>query len=101
MKFFDAIKKLDWYDPYRHYKGTRSLNKNWCNFEHMFDLRNEIVHSMKTTDLSVKEITSLCDNSLNVMDAGDLIGLMESMDEIVRIMKSKISKRDEIRAVYG
>jgi hypothetical protein len=22
MKFFDAIRKLDWHDPYRHYKGN-------------------------------------------------------------------------------
>lgn len=66
-EFFDAIKKHVWHDPYRNFKGTRSLEKNWRNFERMFDERNKIVHNMKTTDLSVKEIISLCDNTLNAM----------------------------------
>ena len=43
IDFLRAIKKIDWYDPLRIYKGSWSMAKNWNNFEKMFDIRNDII----------------------------------------------------------
>lgn len=45
MDFFDAVKKIDWYDPYKYVKGfdnaeiieaVKPLTENWDNFIDMF-----------------------------------------------------------------
>ena len=71
------------------------MNENWDNFEKIFYTRNEIVHNMKDVNLSLKEIISLCDNALNVMEAASYIVMLSEMDEIVRIMKTRRTKREE------
>jgi hypothetical protein len=59
--FFSAIKKIDWYDPLKIFKDAISMNKNWDNFENMFNLRNDIIHHMKDANLSIKQAVSLAD----------------------------------------
>jgi hypothetical protein len=36
MDFFDAIKKIDWYNPFKHVKGRRPMSVNWRRFMEMF-----------------------------------------------------------------
>jgi hypothetical protein len=93
--FFYAIKKLDWYDPLRIFDGARPMQENWDNFERIFSERNEIVHQMVDANLSLDDIISLCDNTLNMMDAASYITMLSEMDDIVTIMQSDKTKRQK------
>jgi hypothetical protein len=97
IDFFSAIKKLEWYDPLEIFKGAKPMNENWDNFEKIFFVTNEIVHHMIDVNLSRDEIISLCDNTLNVMDAASFICMLSKMNKIVKIMKSQKTKREEIK----
>jgi hypothetical protein len=77
------------------------VNKNWHNFERTFEIRNDIVHKMKEANLATPQMVSICDNALNVMEAASFVVMLSEMDEIVRIMKSKKTVREEIREVFG
>lgn len=35
VDFVSAIKKIDWYDPLKIFKGAWPIAKNWNNFEKM------------------------------------------------------------------
>ena len=97
IDFFSAIKKLDWYDPLKIFEVARPMQENWDNFKNIFFLRNEIVHHMVDANLSLDEILSLCDNTLNMMDAASYITMLSQMDTIVEIMESKKTKREKNR----
>jgi hypothetical protein len=101
MDFFSAVKKIDWYDPYRIFKGAKSMNKNWDNFQKVFDIRNDIVHNMADANLSISQIASMSDNALNVMDAASYISMLSEMDRIIRIMKSRKTAKEAIRETFG
>jgi hypothetical protein len=101
IDFFSAVKKIDWHDPLRIFEGAVSMNKNWDNFQKLFDVRNNIVHDMADANLSAHQIASISDNALNVMDAASYITMLSEIDEIVRIMKSKKTLREEIREKFG
>lgn len=64
------------------------------------DIRNDIVHHMKDANLSILQIISLSDNTLNVMDAAGFIVMLSKIEEIARIIKNTKSIGDEIREVY-
>jgi hypothetical protein len=95
MKFFSAIKKLGWYDPLQIFEVARPMQENWDNFKNIFFPRNEIVHHMVDANLSIDEILSLCDNTLNMMDAASYITMLTQMDEIAEIMQSQKTKREK------
>lgn len=69
LDFFKTVQALDKRDRYWFVVGAISLDKNWSEFERMFELRNDIVHAMKNATLSNRAIRSLCDNTMNVMEA--------------------------------
>lgn len=95
--FLSGIKQLDWYNPYKKkFSRAKSLNKNWDNFQKVFDVRNDIVHRMKNAELSIHQIASLSDNALNAMDAASAITQLSEIDVIVKIMKSNNTLKEEI-----
>jgi hypothetical protein len=69
LDFFDTVRTLDRLDPYWHIKGTLTLEENWFNFLAMFELRTDIVHALADAKLTDIELMSLCDNTMNVLDA--------------------------------
>jgi len=77
------------------------MNKNWDNFQKLFDIRNDIVHQMADANLSTHQIASIADNALNVMDAASYITMLSEMDRIVAIMRSQKTAKDIIREIDG
>lgn len=69
IDFFGTVKALDARDRYWYVVGAISMDKNWDKFQDMFELRNDIVHEMKNADMKNRDIRSLCDNVMNVIDA--------------------------------
>jgi hypothetical protein len=67
--FFGTVRALDKGDPYKYVIGAILLEKNFEEFKAMFDLRNDIVHGMKDANLSNRKLSSLADNTMNVLDA--------------------------------
>jgi hypothetical protein len=68
MKFFDAVKKIDWYDPYRYVRGfdnaeiieaVKPLTENWNNFMDMFELRHKIIHEMNEDFIPIGKLASM------------------------------------------
>ena len=70
MDFFNAVKKIDWYDPYKYVKGfdnaeiieaVKPLTENWNNFADMFELRHKIIHEMNDDFIPIGKLASMCD----------------------------------------
>jgi hypothetical protein len=83
MDFFEVVKKIDWYNPYKYVKGSRPMSENWNRFMEMFGLRNQIVHEMKDVDLSKTILSSNCDNTMNFIDASIFIVDPTFRDDVI------------------
>jgi hypothetical protein len=88
MDFIEAVKKIDWYDPYKYIKEARSIFLNWDNFVKMFDVRTEIVHELGDIRFSDSKLFSLCDNTMNFLDATDFICNPEFKQHVIDRLKS-------------
>ena len=88
MDFFEAIKKVDWYNPFLYVKGRRHLYKNWKRFMEMFELRNEIVHNMKEVKLSKIILSSNCDNTMNFLEATIFIADPQFINDVISQLQS-------------
>ena len=80
MDFFDAVKKIDWYDPYikgfdnaEIIEAVKPLTENWDNFIDMFELRHKIIHEMNEAFIPIGKLASMCDSTMNFIDAADFI----------------------------
>lgn len=89
MDLFEAVKKVDWYNPYKYVKGRRPLHKNWNRFMEMFELRNQIVHNMKEVELSKVILSSNCDNTMNFLEAAIFIVDPMFRKDVLPQLKSK------------
>jgi hypothetical protein len=103
MDFFDAVKKIDWYDPYKYVKGldnaeiieaVKPLTENWDTFVEMFELRHKIIHEMNDDFIPNNKVASMCDSTMNFIDAADFIFMMEHRKDVLERLKSKITLRE-------
>lgn len=88
--FFGTVRALDKGDPYKYVIGAILLEKNFEESKAMFDLGNDIVHGMKDANLSSRKLSSLADNTMNVLDAASWIchpKFFEIDKELVNKMK--------------
>ena len=67
----------------------------------MFELRNDIIHGMKDSGLTISQAISLADNTLNVMDAAPYLGSKPDIEAIDSILISDRSKRRETQKPSG
>ena len=88
MDFFYAVRKIDWYDPYKYVKGARTIFHNWKKFLEMFKLRKEIVHEMKYERQPYHGVASMCDNTMNFLDATAFIFLPHSRERVISRLAS-------------
>ena len=104
MDFFDAVKKIDWYDPYKYVKdfdnaeiieAVKPLTENWDNFVDMFELRHKIIHEMNDDFIPIGKVASMCDRTMNFIDAADFIFMMEHRESVLERLKSKITLREK------
>jgi len=93
MDFFDAVKKIDWFDPYKYVKGARAIFYNWNNFLNMFELRNKIIHEIEFNKLSYSKIASICDNTMNFLDATVFIFEPQFRTSVIDRLESKKTLR--------
>lgn len=103
MKFFDAVKKIDWYDPYRYIRGfdndeiieaVKPLTENWNNFIEMFRLRHEIIHEMNEVFIPIGKLASMCDSTMNFIDATAFIFTIDHRKDVIQRLESKITLRE-------
>jgi hypothetical protein len=87
--FFETVKKIDWYNPYKYEKGRRPLHKNWNRFMEMFELRNQIVHNMKEVELSQTMLSSNCENTMNFLEAAIFVADPTWRNEVINQLLSK------------
>lgn len=95
MDFFKAVKKIDWYDPYKYVKGARAraIFHNFSNFRLMFELRKKIIHEMTEPNVTYYKIATFCDNTMNFLDAADFILNIQVRDSVIQRLQSKITLR--------
>lgn len=89
MDFFDAIKKVDWYNPFKHVKGRRPISVNWRRFMEMFESRTKIVHEMENINLSYLILSSNCDNTINFLEAAIFVTDPTYRSDVIKQLKSK------------
>jgi hypothetical protein len=103
MGFFDAVKKIDWYDPYKYVKGfdnaeiveaVKPLTENWDNFVYMFELRHKIIHEMNEDFILIGKLASMCDSTMNFIDAADFILNIDHRKDVLKRLESKITLRE-------
>ena len=103
MDFFDAVKKIDWYDPYKYIKGidnaeiveaVKPLTENWDNFIDMFELRHKIIHEMNEDFIPIGKLASICDSTMNFIDAADFILSLDHRKDVLKRLRSKITLRE-------
>ncbi len=103
MDFFDAVKKIDWYDPYKYVKdfdnaeiteAVKPLTENWDNFLYMFELRHKIIHEMNEDFIPIGKLASMCDSTMNFIDAADFILSQKNRKDVLERLESKITLRD-------
>jgi hypothetical protein len=103
MDFFDAVKKIDWYDPYKYVKGfdnaeiveaVKPLTENWDNFIDMFELRHKIIHEMNEDFIPIGRLASLCDSTMNFIDAADFILDIDHRKHVLKRLVSKVTLRE-------
>ncbi len=102
MDFFDAVKKIDWYDPYKYVKGiegVKPLSESWDNFMRMFKLRNNIVHEMNDNPIPVDRLACMCDSTMNFIDATDFIFGIEYREDVLERLASRITLREKNAAI--
>jgi len=98
MDFFDAVKKIDWYDPYMYiegFEGVKPLTENWDTFVDMFELRHKIIHEMNDDFIPISKVASICDSTMNFIDAADFIFMMEHRESVLERLKSKLTLREK------
>ena len=93
IDFFDSVKKIDWFDPYKYVRGANAIFNNWENFLIMFKLRHELIHEMEYTRLSYHKIASMCDNTMNFLDATMFIFQPEFREDVIDRLKSNKALR--------
>jgi hypothetical protein len=96
---FDAIKKIEWYDPFKNIDRAIALDKNWRNFIKMFDRRQEIIHEMTKLRTSDNQIYSFCDNSINFIDNLLFISIKDYRKEVIDRLKSNYTLREINKAI--
>ena len=89
LTFFDAVKKIDRYSPYKHFEGRRPMSVNWNRFIDMFELRHRIVHNLKHVDLSNTILTSNCDNTVSFLEAAEFIFDPKFKMDVISQLESK------------
>lgn len=103
MDFFDAVKKIDWYDPYKYIKGfdnaeiieaVKPLTENWDNFVNMFELRHKIIHEMNEDFIPIGKLAAMCDSTMNFIDAADFIFSQKNRKDVLQRIESKITLRE-------
>lgn len=102
MDFFTAVKKIDWYDPYKYIKGiegVKPLTEGWQNFMNMFELRHKIVHEMNDTSISISKIAGMCDSTMNFLDATDFIFMIRHREAVLDRLASSKTLRERNAAI--
>jgi hypothetical protein len=87
IDIFDAIKKIDGYDPYKYVKGTRRIDKNWKNFIKMFEKRHRLIHEMNFSGITDSQVYSFCDNTMNFLDAIIFICIKQFRHDVIDVLK--------------
>jgi hypothetical protein len=93
IDFFDSVKKIDWFDPYKYVKGAKAIFYDWNNFLKTFELRRKIIHEMEFKKLSYHRIATICDNTMNFLDATVFIFEPQFRDSVIDRLKSKKTLR--------
>jgi len=73
IKCFEILKEFDRLDPSNYFPYAASLNRNWKSFMQMFELRNSLVHDKQPITLSPKQLKSLCNCTMNLLDAAQIV----------------------------
>jgi hypothetical protein len=73
LNCFETIKELDRLDSSNYVYRAASLNRNWKSFIQMFELRNRLVHGKRAIRLSSKQLKSLCNCTMNFLDASQIV----------------------------
>jgi hypothetical protein len=71
--FMAKIIELDRIYNFTYIKGGILLHENWDEFRKIFDLRDDIAHEMKDSNLSKEQVLSLADNTMIFLDAASWI----------------------------
>jgi hypothetical protein len=101
-KFFETIKKINpraGKHPWKCRSRSRGLVKNWKNFMKMFEMRNEIVHSMKGVRLSKEELCYLCNNTNVFMEQANVLvyGALPGGNPEQDFFHQRISDQERLR----
>lgn len=88
IDFFKVVKAKSTDYPIREVKGAIYLHKNWDKFIKIFDLRHDIVHGLQNPRLTNRQVRSLCDNALAMIDASSWI----SHPEFFELEKELLSR---------
>lgn len=101
MDFFDAVKKIDWYDPYikgfdnaEIIEAVKPLTENWDNFIDMFELRHKIIHEMNEAFIPIGKLASMCDSTMSFLDAADFILSIDHRKDVLERLESEITLRE-------
>ena len=95
----DAVKKIEWYNPYKNIKGTRALDKNWNTFIKIFKTRQILITEMTKLKFTDIQIFSFCDNSINFLESMIFLCIKDYRNEVISILNSKYTMRQAIKGL--
>lgn len=99
IDFFDSVKKIDWFDPYKYVKGATAIFLDWKNFLYMFNQRHELIHEMKYRKLSYHKIATICDNTMNFLDATMFIFQPDFRVDVIDRLRSNKTLRQRNKII--
>jgi hypothetical protein len=83
IECLETLKEFDRLDPSNYFHYAASLNRNWKSFMQMFELRNRLVHDKQPITLSPKQLRSLCNCTMNLIDAAQIVCNGELNDDFM------------------
>jgi hypothetical protein len=96
IDFFEAVKRIDDFDPYKYVKRARRISLNWNNFILMFELRTDVVHEMKEINMPDSKLFSLCDNTMNFLEASIFICEPQFRKDVIERLQTTMTDEKAI-----
>jgi hypothetical protein len=87
LKFFELIQKIDRSNRARYVFRGRPIDINYKKFMEVFRLRHAIVHEMKDIQLSNWQLVSLWDNTMNILDAANMIVMPDNREHVEQVIE--------------
>lgn len=73
IQWLEILKEFDRLDPSNYFHYAASINRNWKSFTEMFELRNRVVHDKEQVKLTTNQLRSLCNCTMNLLDAAQIV----------------------------